>query len=289
VNALQRALGRFDTFQRSRPWLAFPVAVVKRFNDDRAGNLAALIAYYGFFSLFPLLLVLVSLLGIILRGDPGLRDSIVHSALAGFPVIGAQLKLKSLGGNGLALALGLATALWAGLGVTQAAQNAMNEVWGVPKKERPNFLYSRVRGLLLLAILGSMTLASIFLSGLGTVGGSLSGALRALGLVGSLGLNLGLFMLAFRVLTRRKLSWGDVFPGAAVGAVAWSALQAVGNYYVTHQVQHASPVYGTFAVVIGLLVWLYLGARLTLLCAEINVVRAKRLWPRSLLEPESVD
>src|SRR5438445_1663995 len=107
---------RVDRFQEHRPWVAFPYAVLRKFGDDGAGNLAALIAYYGFFSLFPLLLVLVSVLGIILRGHPAVRDSIVHSALARFPVIGDQLRVRSLTGNGLALALGLAAALWAGLG-----------------------------------------------------------------------------------------------------------------------------------------------------------------------------
>jgi YihY family inner membrane protein len=161
----------------------------------------------------------------------------------------------------------------------------MNVVWDVPRKEWPNFLYSRLRGLLMLAILGTITVASIFLAGLGTTSGQLGLALRLLGLAGSLVLNLVLYLLAYRILTVRDLTWGDVFPGAAVAAVLWTALQAVGGFYITHQVKNAQSTYGTFAVVLGLLVWIYLGAQLTLFCAEINVVKVRRLWPRRLIQP----
>ena len=283
MNLIDRALDRVDRFQRARPWLAFPFAVVKKFGDDQAGNLAALVAYYGFFSLFPLLLVFTALLGFVLAGHEGLQHSIINSALGQFPVIGDQLE-QNVGSlrNGVALGLGSVAALWAGLGVTQAAQNAMNEIWDVPKKERPNFFVSRGRGLGMLGILGTMTIITMFLSGLTAASGELGVALRIVGLVGSLLVNLALYLVAFRLLTRKKLRWGDVFAGATVGAVAWTILQLVGNYYVSHQVKNATSVYGTFALVIGLLVWLYLGAQVTLYAAEINVVRKLRLWPRSM-------
>jgi YihY family inner membrane protein len=282
---LQRSLRRIDDYQQRRRWLALPIAVFKKFGDDQAGNLAALIAYYGFFSMFPLLLVFVSVLGLVLRGDPRLQHSIVHSALRDFPVIGDQIakNIHSISGSGVALAIGIVGTLWAGLGVTQAAQNSMNQIWDVPKKDWPNFLQTRLRGLLMLAILGSLTVGATFLSGLSTSGGphALTGVLSV---AGSLLLNLALFLVAFRVLTNRDLSNRVVLPGAATAAVIWTALQAVGGYYVTHQLKNASNVYGTFALVIGLLVWLYLGAQITLLCAEVNVVLVNGLWPRSLLQ-----
>ncbi len=257
----------------------------RKFGDDRAGNLAVAIAYYGFFSMFPLLLTFVSVLGLILRGHQGLQDSIVHSALRDFPVIGDQIarNVHSISGNGVALAVGIVGTLWAGMGVTQAAQNAMNQIWDVPRKEWPNFLKSRFRGLLMLAILGTLTIGATFMSGLSTSGGP-AVVMAVLGIVGSLLLNLALFLVAYRVLTVRDVSWRDVFPGAAVAAVIWTAMQGLGGYYVTHQLKQASNVYGTFALVIGLLVWLSLGAQITLLAAEINVVRVNRLWPRSILQ-----
>jgi YihY family inner membrane protein len=284
MNPVERVMRNVDAYQQGRSWLAFPFGVIKKFGDDRAGYLAALIAYYGFFSIFPLLLVFATALGLILGGDSSLRDSILHSTVAQFPVIGDQIQTNSLKVSGVALAVGIVGALWAGIGVTQAAQNAMNEVWDVKIKDRPNFLISRLRSLIMLAVLGTFTIVATFLSGLGAAHGTSFG-FRVLTVGGSLVVNLGLFMVSFRVLTRRNLTWGDVFPGAAFGAVAWTAVQLLGTYYITHQVANAKSTYGTFAFVIGLLVWIYLGAQITLYAAEINVVRKGHLWPRSLIQP----
>jgi membrane protein len=284
---LQRVLRAIDRFQQSHRWLAFPFAVNKKFGDDQGGYLAALIAYYGFFSLFPLLLVFTSVLGFLVHKNSSLYQSIVDSALRNFPVIGKDISLGTIKGNGVALGIGIAGTLWAGLGVTQAAQYAMNEIWDIPLTQRPNFLVSRVRGFLFLAILGIMTVVSSFASGVGGSGASLP--LRVAAIVASFVLNLALFLFAYRVLTRRNLSWSDVLPGALAAAVLWTVLQVVGGYYVTHQLKNASNTYGTFALVIGLLVWIYLGAQITLMCAEINVVKVRHLWPRSLVQPPTID
>jgi YihY family inner membrane protein len=283
---VQRLLRRVDGFQRRHRPVAFIVGVAKKFGDDQAGNLAALIAYYGFFSLFPLLLVLVSVVGLLVRGNPNLQTSILNSALRNFPVIGTDIdkNLGSITGNGAALAVGIVGTLWAGLGVTQAAQHAMNTVWNVPRKDWPNFLKSRLRGLIMLVILGTITVVSTFTSAFGT-SESASDLLKIGGIAVGFVMNVALFLLSYRVLTVKQLSWGDVLPGATVAAALWTLLQSVGGFYVTHQLQGASNTYGTFAVVIGLLVWLFLGAQVTLLCAEINVVRVMRLWPRSLTSP----
>ncbi len=281
---VQAYLRRIDRFQQRHRLVAFPFAVVKKFGDDQAGNLAALIAYFGFFSLFPLLLVFYSVVGLVVRGNPHLQQTLLHSALRNFPVVGSDIKVHSITGNGIALAIGIVGTLWAGLGVTQMAQNAMNTVWGVPRKDWPNFLFSRVRSLEMLAILGTITVVATFASGLGASAGA-SVPLRLAGFAATLILNLALFLLSYRVLTVKELRWGDVLPGSVVAAVLWTALQSVGGYYVTHQLKGATNTYGTFAVVIGLLVWLYLGAQITLYSAEINVVRVRKLWPRSLVQP----
>jgi membrane protein len=284
---------RIDGFQQARRWLAFPLAVMKKFGDDRAGNLAALIAYYGFFSLFPLLLVLVALLGLVLRNNPELQGEIIGSALSQFPIIGDQIRenLPALSGEGAGVALGVgtATALWAGLGVMQAAQNAFNDVWDIPMKERPNFIQTRLRSLVMLVLLGTFALGATVLAGVGTWEGPLGAVLRVVAFAGSIALNLVAFSLAFRVLTDRKLSWSDVFPGAAFAAIVWGALQVLGSFYVTHQLKQSTQVYGFFGFVLGLLAWIYLGAQVMLLGAEINVVKKRRLWPRSLMPPPLTD
>jgi membrane protein len=281
---LRPVLRRLDALQKRHAWLGFPLAVAKKFADDRAGYLAALIAYYGFFSLFPLLLVLVTILGFILGDDSALASRIEDSVLRQLPVIGDQIRVRSLEGSALALAVGVVGALWAGTGVVAAFQNALDEVWAVPIKSRRGVAAGRARALLMLGVLGAASMAATLLAGLGTSQGSLSVPFKVAGIVSSLLVNLIVFLLAFRVLTVAKVSWRDVLPGAVIAAVAWAALQAIGTYYVNHQLRQASEVYGLFAVVIGLLTWLYLGAQVTLYAAEVNVVLARRLWPRSLVE-----
>jgi len=289
MQAAEKLLRRVDEQHQRRAWIAFPYAVMKKFGDDQAGNLAALIAYYGFLSLFPLMLVLVTLLGLFLRHNPELQHTIRTSALANFPVIGNQISnnVHSLRGSGVALALGIVLALWAGLGIMKVLETAMNAVWNVPYRHRPNFWVSLLRAFLMLLVLGVVTIAS---AAAGSVGaGSDSWLLAIVGIALSVALNLVLFLLAFRILTTEDVSWGDVFPGAVVAAVAWTVLQAVGGYIVSHQVQGASDTYGTFAIVIGLLAWIYLGAQVTLFAAEINVVRKRRLWPRAIVQPPLTD
>jgi YihY family inner membrane protein len=293
MSFIEKFTGRIDEFQQRRSWLALPFAVMKKFGDDRAGNLAALIAYYAFFSMFPLLLVFTALLGLVLRSNPELQGKIIGSALAQFPIIGDQIRhnLPALSGKGAGVAVGFGTitALWAGLGVMQAAQNALNDVSDVPMKSRPNFLQTRLRALIMLVVLGSFALGSTVLSGLGTWEGSLGVVMRVVGFAGSLVLNFIAFSVAYRVLTDRDLSWGDVFPGAVFAAVAWGAIQALGSFYLSHQLKQSTQVYGFFGFVLGLLAWIYLGAQIMLLGAEVNVVMGKRLWPRSLMPPPLIE
>jgi membrane protein len=287
LRAVERLVGRLDRFQQRWAALAVPVAVLKKFADDQAGIHAAILAYYGFFSLFPLLLVLVSVLGIVLAGHPGIRARVLDTALAELPVVGAQIRgdVGALRGSPLAIGLGSAMALWAGLRVAEAAQQAMNTLWNVPRAAWPGFVGRRLRAAAMVGALGAAVLVSSALSGLGASGGDAGALARAAGSVGGLLLNLGLFAVAYRLLVARPLRWRTVLPGAAVAAVAWTALQSVGGYLVARRLQGASDVYGTFAVVLGLLVWLSLGAQVALLGAEVNVVLAERLWPRSLAGP----
>jgi YihY family inner membrane protein len=264
------------------------MAVVKKFGDDHGGNLAALVAYYAFFSLFPLLLVLVTILGYVLQGDPATQNSIKSSVLAQFPIIGSDISknIHELHGHVFALVIGLVTSLLAGLGVTQAAQNAFDTVWAVPFKDRPDFLRSRLRGLLLLVSLGALFLIATLASGLVT--GGLGGPLAKVGgIVLSFALNVGLFMAAFRLLTSKTVGTHCLWPGVVLAAVAWTGLQVLGGIYIGHVFKHSTSTYGFFGIVIALLVWLHLGAQITLYAAEVNVVVSRRLWPRSLLGPPS--
>jgi YihY family inner membrane protein len=283
-NPLQKAVHAVDDTQARVPLLAFPLAVVKKFGDDDGGNLAALIAYYGFFSIFPLLLALTTILGFVFQNNPDIRRSITDSALQQFPVIGPQLANRSLSGNWLALIVGVVGAIWAGLGVLGATQNAFNAVWDVPRVDRPNFIARTVKGLVMLAVAAAFLFVSGYLSGVGQAHPGLS-LMQALSIAGSVLVNFVLFASAYRILTTADVSWRDVAPGAALAAVGWTILLMIGQWFVTNRIQGARDVYGTFAVVLGLLSWLYLASQMTLFCAEVNVVLNKRLWPRSITNP----
>ncbi len=285
------APGRADRFQRRHPWAGFPLGVLYKFLDDQGGYLAALITYYGFLSLFPLLLLLVTILGFVLEGDPSLQHRVVASALSQFPIIGTQISqdVGSVRGSAPALGVGIVGTLYGGLGVAQAGQNAMNTVWAVPRHRRPNPITSRVRSLGLLAILGTGVIVTTVLSGAASSGTAfglhLGAAGKTLALAGSVAANGALFTVAFRVLTARHVGIRVVLPGALVAAVGWQILQSVGTYYLGHTLKHAKETYGLFGIVLGLVGWIYLEALLVVLCAELNVVRERRLWPRSLLTP----
>jgi membrane protein len=134
----------------------------------------------------------------------------------------------------------------------------------------------------MLVTLGGFILLASFLGGIAAGTSQALIPLRIVGIVGSVLLNIGVFWVAFRVLTVADVSWGDAFPGAVFAGISWTVLQALGGYLIGHRVEAAVATYAGFAVVIGLLTWLYLGAQVVLLGAEINVVRAKRLWPRAL-------
>ena len=270
-----------DRRQQRHRRIGFVVAVGKKFADDQAGQLAALIAYYAFVSLFPLLLVLVTVLGFVLQNDPSAQQKILNGTLGQFPILRDQLKLHSLSGSAPALAVGIVGALLAGLGITNATQNAFNRIWAVPFKHRPDFLAARLRGLRMLAILGAMSIASTIAAGL--VGSTSLGAPAVIaGVVVAFAFNLALFMTAFKLLTAVDIPWRDLLPGVVVAAVLWQLLQHLGGFYIDHELKRTGPLYGVFALVLGLLAWLYLGAQLTIFAAEINVVKARRLWPRSL-------
>ncbi len=278
-----------DSFQQRHHVLAYPIAVWKKFGDDEAGSLAALIAYYAFVSIFPLLLVLITVLGIVLRDYPSLQTKVLNSALTDFPIIGQQLKenVHSLNRTGVGFVVGFIGVLLGARGVTSAIQNAMNAVWEVPRRDRPGFPFSMIRGFGLLGTLGVGVLATTVLSGFGTWGGKIlggvGGSIAAIAV--SLVVNVGLFWLGLRLATASAVRTRDLRNGAILAAIVWQALQTLGIYFVTHSLRHSSSLYGTFGLVLGLLAWLYLQAQLTLYAVEIDVVRARRLWPRSLFPP----
>jgi YihY family inner membrane protein len=287
---LTRIVASMDRWQRRHAVCGFPFAVLKKFGEDRASNLAALIAHYAFLSLFPLLLAFVAILGFVLDDNPSLRADVLDTALARIPVLGAELRddVQPLAGSGAALAVGLIGALWAGLGVTLALGRAFAEIWDTPRVEQPRGLKTRVRGLLLLAILGATFVTSTAAAAL-AVGARIGPAAeRGAAVAGALAVNLVALFTVFALLTPGPRRVRTLLPGVGLAAVGALILQSLGGWYLDHAVADASAIYGTFALVIGLLSWFWLSAHLLLIAAEVNVVLRWHLWPRSMagqLEP----
>jgi membrane protein len=277
-------LRRFDEFQQRKPALALPLGVFKKYGEDEGGSMVSLIAYRAFFSLFPVLLLMTTILGFVLAGNEELRKEVVNSTLSQFPIIGNQLRGGSLKGNGVALAVGVIGSVLAGLGVVLETEQTFNRCWGVPKHAERGFVGSRLRGIGLLVVLGGLAVVSTVVSGLAAGGADFLGAGgKVAGLLIATLLNLVVFGAVFRLLTTDTVETRSLIPGVVVATIGWEILQVIGGWYISHEVKSASAVYGTFALVIGLLAWIHLGAMSVVLGAETNVVRTRKLWPRSLL------
>jgi len=232
----------------------YPIAVLYKFFDDSGAHLAALITYYGFLSLFPLLLLASTVLSVVLRGDPHAQQAVLHSALRQFPVVGNQLaKPEHLSGGLLGTVIGLLGALYGGLGVALAGQSAMNTIWAVPKNHRPNPIKARGRAVALLASVGVAVLLTTGLSAVGGGAGPFGTGLRIVTLIAAFAVNLAAFVVGFRLATSRALSVGDVLPGAIAAALAWQLLQLGGKSFVTDTIRHASATNSLFALVLGLI------------------------------------
>jgi YihY family inner membrane protein len=275
---------RVDAYQQDRRWLAFPVAVLLKFSDDSSGNLAVVITYYAFFSIFPLLLALASVLAFVLAGHPSWQSRINSSAVHSLPILkNAPLPYH---GSVIAVVLGIVLALYSGLGVARAAENAWNTVYCVDRDERPDWLHTNLRALRTVLVGGIGIIVTTAVAGTVTSGHALGipvgWGLTVAGVALTALLNTGLFIVLFRWLTVRELTARDVLPGAAFAAAVLALLQAVSSALISHKLRHASATYGSFGTVIVLLSWIYLQSQVVLLAVQVNVVKQDRLWPRSL-------
>lgn len=281
---------RFDAFQRRHPFAGFPIGVIYKFGEDQGPYLAALITYYGFLSLFPLLLLLTSILGFVLDGRPDLQQQILDSALSQFPVIGDEVAdPQGLQGSTGAIIVGGLVALYGALGVAQAIQNTMYVTWSVPRYRRPNPIRARLRSLHLIVLAGIAVVATTILSGAVSnakaFGADVGGWRTVIAIGVSFLVNGAMFVVMFRIFHPDEVRRREVFLGAIVAAVIWQLLQFFGPVFVGNVVKDSGSAYGVFALVLGLLAWIFLAAVGVVIGSEINAVRTKRLYPRALLTP----
>ena len=278
---------RLDRFQRRHSWLGLPLGVIYKFFDDRGPYLAALITYYSFVSLFPLLLLSFSIAGFVLQGHPELRHDLEQTVRQHIPGIGPQLKIETFHGSGLAIAVGVIGTLYGAMGAMQASQASFNTIYGVPRNEQPNPIKSRIRSLGLLALLGTGIVLSTGISAILSTANGLSphigSATQVGGYILNYAVNFVLFSAAFQLLTAVELRLRQVMRGGLIAAGLYLLLQIFGSAFVARTAK--ASVYGIFAVVLATLVWFYLQSLILVFAAEINVVHDRRLWPRSLLTP----
>ena len=274
-------ISRIDALQRRWKTTSFAWAVQKKFSDDRGGYLCALITYYGFLSIFPLLLAAFTVVAYVLKGDHSAITSL-ENHVGSYPIIGPaahQLEGKSLHGSPVAIVIGVLGLIWGAQGLAQAAQFTMDEAWNMPNKKRPGFVSQLKRSMGWYAVFGLGALISTFVSSIGTVfhwaGGPVFSTMVAVVF------DAGLFLLLFWIITPPGIAVRDLAPGAVFAGAAWAVLTGVG-VSLAHLLAHTNSLYGAFAPVLALLAFIYLMARISILAIEANVVRARHLYPRAL-------
>lgn len=269
--------GAIQHLREKSPRVDLAFSTIDGFRRHHAGRHSALLAHYGFLSVFPLLLVLTTLLGFVLQGHSGLRDRILDSTLANIPIVGQTLQMNpaELHGNAVVLGFGLAAVLWAGTKAFVVAQTAMNDIWEIPERARPNVARTRGRALLAIGMIGVAQIGAAIVSGFIGVKG-VSWLNRILLASSAVLINIVVLAGSYKVLTARSLTKKQLLPGAIGAGIAFSVLQVLGTTVVLRAITHAAPVYGTFASVIGLITWMSLHAIAALLGVEANVALDRR-------------
>lgn len=284
------AVDAVDRFQRRHAVIGFPLAVVYKYFDDQGPYLGAIITYYAFIAIFPLLLISSSVLGFVLQNDPGLSDRLLNTALSQFPIVGDQLgRPEGLQGSTTAIIIGSVAALYGALGLGQACQNAGHVAWAVPRNSRANPILMRLRSVVFLVTGGIGVLAvavmTSVLSNTEVFGSTFSQDVNRYIRVAGFVLSIGVFMGLFRLVSGSRGTWLNVLPGSVATAALWQTLQFAGQAYVSGVINRASEMNSTFALVLGLLAFVFLAAVMAVIGLEINVVAARRLYPRALLTP----
>jgi membrane protein len=265
--------------------VGFPYAIIKKYSEDNGGYQAALLTYYGFLSLFPLLLVATSILQIILHSNPNLRSDFIQHATHNFPVLGEQLQtnIHTINGAGIAFVIGILLTIWGAKGVADVFQYSLNHIWQVPVVKRPGFPRNALKSLAVIAITGGGLVAASLVSGW-AAGINHSWVFRIVAWLISIAILYWVFWTVFRIgpAGAAHVSHAALLRSSLTAAIGVQILQIVGGYLVTHELSKLKHLYGAFAITLGLLFWIYLEARVVMYSAEVGFVYDKKLWPRSL-------
>ena len=292
MNPGERAIRRIDATQRRFTPTAFVFGVIKKYGDDNGGVLVSNLAYSSFVSIFPLLLILYAILGLIAAADPSFRESAAkakNAVASQIPLLGQTLASNVdtahlQNSSKIGLIVGLLVLIYGVTGLAQAGLFTMEQVWNLPGPARPGYVQRLGRALLFLCLLGGGVIVTTGLAGLTNYLHDKSSWFHILIYVVTAAFSAGMYLGAFRALTPKGVPTRSLLPGAITGGILWTVLQVLGTWLV-HRFLHSNSVYGVFATVLGLLAWIYLAIEITVYSAEINVVLARRLWPRSIVQP----
>jgi len=253
------------------------IETVDCFRRHQTGRNAAVLAYWGFLSVFPLLLAATTILGFVLEGNEDLRDDIVDSALSQIPVVGSTIEANAgdLQGNTWALVIGLLTALWASMKAFIGVQAAFDDVWEVDIDGRANIAVKRLRALIGLIAIGIAQIGTVVLSGIAGAA-EITALSKVLIVAGALVINVAVVATVFRFLTAAPVTWTMVWPGAVFAGLLFTVLQLVGTVVVSRMIADAGEIYGTFASMLALMSWFSLHALISLYGAELNAALERR-------------
>jgi membrane protein len=266
-----------------------------RWAGDACYRMGAALAYYAIFSIFPLLLVSVTILGFLLGDDPSNREKVLD-ALSN--VLSEQFRatldetLASMQSHqtarGVGAIVGIATLLFGASGVFSELETSLNTIWRVT--EEPDSAIGttvrralREKAISFAAVVGAgaVLLASLVLSTALSAFGNVAERVipeallwRAIDTAVSLILATLLLAVVYRVLPRTRVAWRDVLGGAFVAALLFSLLKHALAWYLGHVGSYAA--YGAVGAILGLLSWIYLVSLLVFFGAEITRVYAER-------------
>lgn len=253
------------------PLVDIVVRTLDGYRRHRTARNAAVVAYFGFISVFPLFIVFTTVLGILLENRPEWQDSIIDSALASLPFIGAQLSTDpaSLGGSPIVIVLGLLTALWAGLKAFVAIHGGLDDTAEIDVDHRANGAVKRLQALVGVVIIGVGLVATSALTSV--VASDLLPRLSWLAAIAvAVTVNSAIIAFTYQWLCTERRPLRRVLPGALCSGVAFAVLQVLSTTVVSRAIANASPVYGSFASVIALLAWMSLHANAAFLGDELN-------------------
>jgi membrane protein len=271
-----------DRVQRRHGVLGFPYAVIKKYGDDEGGREAALMTYYGFLSIFPLLLLGVAVLSRVLADNPELRQRLITATIPAALRSTVENSLAAMPTSTVPFIVGLIGLLFSGTGVVFSAYQTLNHVAAVPRRLRAGFWsrYIRVFGMLATLLLGAVAVGALTVVVTALPG--VPEAERAAAVLGSAVVIFAVLLLGARLLLARPAPVRALWPAAVLGSVAVTIALNLGAPLLARLVTKAGPVYGSFATVAGMFALLYLVNQALVYAAEVAAVRYARLWPRAL-------